>query len=215
MRKIPIVLAAALVATAAFAAEEQKPKPPANSNQPPSADSQKSETGDPAGYGYGEQPGGEAKDGGAGQASAPGRARSKAPQDERPTSGREAEGKDHAVSGRVTAVAPGRVSVRNEDGKEESLRVTKQTVVLRYGQRIDATRLRPGDEVRASLGGQGAQRVATRITVHGADSAMQQGRPGGESVDTPDQAREGIGGHMENTRPEPERAGPEGPPTGR
>lgn len=217
MRYRSIVLAGALVASAAAAQEQKKAADPENSNQPPTADTQQSgDPADPKGYGYGEQPGKEAQGSSAKQSSAPGRAASRTPQDQRPTSGKGEKGTDAAVAGKVVDVSKDRVSVRGEDGSEESLSLTRRTAIFRYGQRIDASRLRPGDEVRASVEQQGDRRVATRITVQSGDSAMQQGTGhGGESVDTPDQAREGIGGRMENTRPEPEKAPPEGPPSGK
>jgi hypothetical protein len=202
MRTSSIVLAAALVATAAVA--DEKTKPAENSNQPPTGDSQKQAPKDPKSYGYGEQPGTEAKRDGAQQASDPDRPKSPMPQDQRasPGGGRE-QGKGASVAGRIVSVSPDSVSVRGEDRKVQSLAVTPETVVSREGQRIDVSRLRPGEDVRASVERRGERRIATRITVGSGDAPMQQGTTGVESVDTPDQEREGIGGHLEPTRPEP------------
>jgi hypothetical protein len=220
MRTSSIVLAAALVATAAVA--DEKTKPAENTNQPPSADSHEQESKaskdskETKGYGYGEQPGQEAKGSSARQASDPERPKSRAPQDQRPSpGGARAQGKGASVAGRIVSVSPESVSVRGEDRKEQSLTVTPGTVVLREGQRIDVSRLRPGDDVRASVERRGQRRVATRITVESGDASMQQGKAGDQSVDTPDQEREGISGRMEDTRPEPEKGGPEAPPSGR
>jgi hypothetical protein len=206
-----LLLAAALVATAAHAQAQDKPKPAENSNQPPKADTQKDDPKAPKSYGYGEQPGDEAGKDSARQSSAPGREKSKMPQDQRADSGKAGEkGKDTSVSGQVVEVSPERLSVRGEDQKVQTLAVTEKTVVLREGQRIEVSRLKAGDDVRASVEHRGDQTVATRITVETGDAPMQQGTGSGESVDTPDQAREGIGGHIENTHPEPEDQGPEG-----
>lgn len=212
-----ILLAAALVATTAVA--QDKPKPAENTNQPPTADTQKPEDPkNPDSYGYGEQPGGEATRG-AKQATHPDRAKSKMPQDQRPTQAGRVPEKPNAasVAGQVVEVSPNSVSVRGDDQKVEQLQLTAATVILREGQPIDASRLRPGDEVRAAVQHRGEQILATRITVESGDAPMQQGTGGKEPVDTPDQAREGIGGHIENTHPDPEpedqgQAAPSGRP---
>jgi Cu/Ag efflux protein CusF len=198
-----MLLAAALVATAAVA--QEKPKPPENSNQPPTADSQKADPDAPKSYGYGEQPGDEAGKDSAGQSSDPSRAKSKMPQDQRADSGKAGEkGKDTSVLGQVVTVSPESVSVRGEDKEVQTLAVDEKTVVLREGQRLELSRLQPGDEVRAAVEQRGNQTVATRITVEPGDPAMQQGTGGKESVDTPGHTREGMGGHIENTHPDPE-----------
>jgi hypothetical protein len=205
-----IVFAAAFVAAAAVADEKQKP--PEKSNQPPTADTQKGEPQGSKSYGYGEQPGDEATKDSARQASDPDRAKSKMPQDQRASSGAAGEkGKDASVAGQVVTVSPESVSIRGEDRKVQTLAVTAKTVVLREGQRIEVSRLRPGDDVRAAVEHRGKQTVATRITVETGDEAMQQGRGASGSVDTPDQEREGIGGHIENTHPEPEDKGAAAP----
>ncbi|HYG66318.1 MAG TPA: hypothetical protein VD838_01615 [Anaeromyxobacteraceae bacterium] len=197
-----MLLAATVLAAAAANAQD---KPPANSNQPPTADTQKGDPERPKSYGYGEQPGDEAGKDSPKQASDPSRPKSKMPQDQRPESGKAGErGKVASVAGQVVKTSANSVQVRGQDKKVQTLAVTPQTVVLREGQRIDPSRLQPGDEVRAAIEHRGKQTVATRITVETGDPAMQQGRRPGGSVDTPDQEREGIGGHMENTKPEPQ-----------
>jgi hypothetical protein len=202
-----MLLAAALVATGAVAQAQDKPKPAENSNQPPAADTQKEDPKAPKSYGYGEQPGDEAGKDSAGQSSDPSRPKSEMPQDQRADSGKAGEkGKETSVLGQVVEVSPERVSVRGEDQKVQTLAVTDKTVVLREGQRIEVSRLKPGDDVRAAVEHRGEQTIATRITVEPGDPAMQQGTGGKESVDTPDQAREGIGGHIEDTHPDPEPA---------
>jgi Cu/Ag efflux protein CusF len=210
-----MLLAAALVATGAVAQAqgEDKPKPAENSNQPPTADAQKGDPKRPKSYGYGEQTGDEAGKDSPRQASDPGREKSKMPQDQRADSGKAGAkgGKDLSVSGRIVEVSPERVSVRGEDEKVQTLAVTEKTVVLREGQRIEVSRLKAGDDVRAAVEKRGDQTVATRITVETGDAPMQQGTGSRESVDTPDQAREGIGGHIENTHPEPEDEGAAAP----
>ncbi len=128
------------------------------------------------GYGYGEQPGREAE--GARQSGSPARATSKAPQLERAEPG----AKTPEMVGHVVEVGKGTLSIRRDDGKVERLRVTKDTRILRDGQRVALSTIAPGTEVRAGLAG-GKSRVATRIDVGGGEAGTNapliDGRPQG------------------------------------
>lgn len=160
MRWIIVSLAVALAASAAWA--QGQAQQPEQSADPHAGQSPDEEQGLKS-YGYGEQPGTEARSESR-QSSERGRARSGAPQDER-RDGAAARGKERTVTGRVVSATARSLSLRGDDRRVHELSVTRETQVLRGGQRVEVGDLRRGEEVRASFDVQGARRVARRISV--------------------------------------------------
>jgi hypothetical protein len=163
-----VTFAVALAPCAAWSEDpqkEQKQDEEKSSNDP----NLKDQSGDRQGKtygGYGNEPGDEAQSG-AKQASDPDRAMSKAPQDER----RDGPGKSQSVRGRIVEATEDSISLKGEGGVHR-LQINEKTEVMRGTNKIDVSDLREGEEIRASLGGNGKSRVATRITA--AESVAEQ-----------------------------------------
>jgi hypothetical protein len=167
MRWLVVAFAVALAPCAAWSEDPQKEKKQdeERSSNDPNLKEGAGDRGKTYG-GYGNEPGDEAQSG-AKQASDPDRELSKAPQDER----RDGPGKSQSVRGQVVEATKNSISLKGEGGVHR-LQINDKTEVMRGTNKIDVSDLKEGEEVRASFGGKGKSRVATKITA--AESISRQ-----------------------------------------
>jgi hypothetical protein len=97
-------------------------------------------------------------------------------------------------TGTVANASEDKITLRRPTGDELELDVRPETSIMRGGQKVDATALSEGAEVRASYVIRGDEKVAERIEVMGAG---QQGEE-----DMPDATRRGPAGSTGDMQPQ-------------